>query len=280
MFCSARDPDRGWRQRGSESLSWAMPAWARLLAGLAVAASAAPPTASVPSDEAIMGHLNETITWYRQQMTQVQLANGPADLVFASVARQSARQILQLAFAFARAEAPLVPDQGLDKTPASPSGPATALARTTSEMERAQAAVESIEHQLGQAAGRSRKLLQSQLAEAKSELQLAQARHDTIAGFATFMSQVGSEAGGGGLLSRIEELQRSVPEAAGEDSGTPQMTGPAKDGGAAGRPAPSGLLALTSDLLSFESEPVAPGRRNRTHRGPPRFGREGACTAP
>ena len=147
-------------------------------------------------------------------------------------------------------------------------------------MERAQAAVESIEHQLGQAAGRSRKLLQSQLAEAKSELQLAQARHDTIAGFATFMSQVGSEAGGGGLLSRIEELQRSVPEAAGEDSGTPQMTGPAKDGGAAGRPAPSGLLALTSDLLSFESEPVAPGRRNRTHRGPPRFGREGACTAP
>jgi len=73
-----------------------------------------------------MGHLNETITWYRQQMTQVQLANGPADLVFASVARQSARQILQLAFAFARAEAPLVPDQGLDKTPASPSGPATA----------------------------------------------------------------------------------------------------------------------------------------------------------
>jgi small-conductance mechanosensitive channel len=222
-----------------------------------VAFGARTATASIPpTSQPILDYLNQTIAWYRQQMSQVQLATEPADLAFAGPVRQQAREVLELAFAFARAEAALAPAEPSESTPARTSGgvdPAalsrletTAAATVTKD----ESAVEGLQGKAAQASGSHRALLESQLAEAKSQLQLAKARHDAIASFTAFVNEAGDEPGGNGLLSRIDELQRSVPEVAGaKGAGPPPATAEAT--AAAVRPAaPTGLVALATDLFT------------------------------
>jgi len=221
---------------------------------------AAPTPAAATTDESILAYLTQAIAWYRQQIAQVDLANEPSDVLFAAAVRQKARELLQLAFAFARAEVSLKPEEAPQAAEKAPSGTAghfdpAALARmetsTAALLASAQAEVESLGRRVADATGRRRALLESQLAEAKSEQQLAQARHDTIASFAAFMSQAGGEAGGQGLMARIEELERSDPEATGGESTSTAAPAQAAATSLARQGTPNGLLALTSDLFAL-----------------------------
>jgi len=233
-----------------------MAALAAVMGALGARAADAPAPAPAASERLILDYLNEAIGWYHQQVAQAQLARDPSDAEFAAAARRQALQILQLAFAFARAEVALLP-QAAEGVPATPPGQtnAAAIARaegaTASALTSAESAVASLERRVEASAGRKRALLESQLAEAKSEAELARARHDTIASFEAFLKQAGGESGGAGFLSQIEDLERSVPEAAGGVAGSaPAPTSPAA--ATAERPtAPSGMVALVSNLFTL-----------------------------
>ncbi len=228
------------------------------LPGIALAAALALPAtgrgaASTPAEQPILGYLNRSIAWYRQQAALAQLATDPSDVVFADAERRQASDILRLAFAFARADVALQPEAAAAPgASGNEPGSAASLARSASDAaaaaDQAQAAVDDLQRRLARAHGRARAVAQQQLAEARSELQLALARRDTLKTFADFVAQVGSGAGATGLLGQIDELQRSIPETA--EAAPPPSTPAAAAAAASRRAAPNGILALASDVFS------------------------------
>ncbi len=81
-------------------------------------------------------------------------------------------------------------------------------------------------------------------------------RAKTLSDLMSFMGGTGTVGGGGSLLAQIDELQRSVPEAALPNSnphttqtGTSAVTSPAQA-------QPSGILSLITELFSLKGNPT------------------------
>ena len=210
-----------------------------LLAALPLAAADPAP----PRDQAIIDTLNQTIAWYRRVSAQAQLATEPGDVVFVDQNLHLTRQALALAFEGARAAA------ALPSAASAPGGTQAPVSKRASEVDalvqKLQADVSGLERQAAAAARpRARAALEGELAEARSELGLAQARAQALKALSDFAAQGG---GSGGLLGQIEELERSVPEVKAEAA--PRSTPPAQVA-AAPKPA-SGVLGLFSELFSL-----------------------------
>ena len=60
------------------------------------------PPESASQVPAVITYLTETINWYRGTVVEQQIANEPGDMTFADENRRISRQIVQLAFDFAR----------------------------------------------------------------------------------------------------------------------------------------------------------------------------------
>ncbi len=224
--------------------------------GVGVAKAAPPAAATHP----VVAFLNEAITWYRQQLAQAQLATEPSDVVFADATRHQSRQVLSLAFDYARAEVALEPGAGRPAPDRSESTQdASALGQRAADAQaavaRAQATVAARERDVRRATSARRPVAQQLLAEAQSELQLATARRDALRTLTEFVARTGDPgSGASGVLGQIDELQRSVPELAAGQTGaeTGSQREPAGATGAAARRAePTGVIALASDVLSL-----------------------------
>lgn len=231
------------------------PAYARAavvvsLVLLASTSALAQPTAQQP----VIGYLNEVLRWYHEQVSVAQLATDPSDVVFADAVRRQAGQVVKLAIQFARADVSLEPT-----TPAKGAGEAGQQAVSTgndalkaraqeaaSTVVEKQAAVDAIGKELGGSA-RSRSLVGQRLAEARSELQLALARRDALSALVEFSDQSGVGGGSAGLLGQIDELERSVPEAA----GTAEVPAPAPSSAASQRAGSGGVVALVTQGFSL-----------------------------
>jgi small-conductance mechanosensitive channel len=175
-----------------------------------------------------------------------------------------ANQLVPLSFEFARAEAEWIekeqPQQPADS--AGGAGPSRyqALRQMVSSLDQQvranQLELESLRLKQAEATGRQRQSFETRIAETRSELELAQVRRDALRSMAEFVA--GSSAGGlgaTGIREKIETLARSVPAASPQSSGKPEPAGPDADPGYASasgmRKAPSGLWALTTDLLDL-----------------------------
>ena len=216
-----------------------------VVAGLAVAAA---PAGAPP----ILDYLTQTIDWY-QDFTSQALSPDAAELVYFSEGRRTALEVLRLAFQYARGQVALAPAA----TPA-PSGQpqpsrglnAQVLQRMAQEAE-AHVKLEQDELQtlLGQLASTQkadRPALEQHLAEARSELSLEEARLETVRGYLDFLGP--GAAAATGLSARIDELERSVPEARADDT---RATPAAPQKTQLQQAAPTGILALSTDLLSL-----------------------------
>jgi small-conductance mechanosensitive channel len=177
------------------------------------------------------------------------VAANPAEVLVHNDARQTALEVLRLAFPFARAQVDLLPPAPVPP-PSAPSGgidPQT-LARLAAEaaarLKQAQAGIERIQRELAPAPPGRRATLQRQLAEARAELQLAKARQGTMDAFTSFTARQGV---GAGLLEQIDGLERSVPEL----QANAGKTALPAERAAAGRSQDGGVLALSGDLLSL-----------------------------
>ena len=227
-----------------------------LLVSLAVAQTPLKPDNS----QDIISFLNQTILWYRQLTVQQQLATEPSDVLFLNDNRQLADETVRLSFDFARAQAQALAHS--NPAAAAGTGPGAryqnlfAMAATADQqVKQSQAELEKLQRDLEAATGRKRRTLESTIAETQSELQLRQARRDSLKNMISFVSgaNVGSVASGT-LQSQIEELARTVPAVA---TTAPQST--------TGQPAPqntttvatrskteaSGILGTATDLFAL-----------------------------
>jgi small-conductance mechanosensitive channel len=136
-------------------------------------------------------------------------------------------------------------------------------AKVDKQTQQTQAEVESFRQKLVTATGRKRQELQSHVAEAQSELELAEARREAMHSMAEFESGTSSNGLGlTGLRAQIQALADSlptvltVPANSGEatlSSSSKEQTNPALIA-AVNQPAPSGIWGLTADLLALSQK--------------------------
>ena len=218
-----------------------------------------------PGAEDIISFLNQTIVWSRQLTAEQQLVNEPSDALFLNDSRQIADQIVKLGFDYARARA-----QAL----ASQTDNSASRAQATSQYQRLidsankadqqvkglQGELDGFHQQLQTATGKKRTTLLAIISETEGELQLFQTRRDTLRSMLQFATGTASSGlGSGSLLSQVEELARTVPMASAENkeqtgaNTTPaanNSTSPAVVASRERKEAPTGILALATDLFS------------------------------
>ncbi|MCU1221719.1 MAG: hypothetical protein JWN42_2916, partial [Candidatus Angelobacter sp.] len=119
--------------------------------------------------------------------------------------------------------------------------------------------LDGFHQQLLTASGKKRTTLQAVISETEGELQLFQTRRDALRNMLQFATGTASSGlGSGSLLSQVEELARTVPAAAaenreqtGSNSAANNSTSPAVVASRERKEAPTGILALATDLFSL-----------------------------
>ncbi|HEU5337095.1 MAG TPA: mechanosensitive ion channel domain-containing protein, partial [Terriglobales bacterium] len=238
-----------------------MCALALAVVAAAIAALAQSPEAGngsgLPDAQSVISYLNQTIVWYRQLTVQQEAATEPSDAVFVNQNRQLADQVVRLSFDFARAEAQLLGAKGEKGGAAAPaaSGPGhyqslvALTAKADQQVKAKQQELAGLRAQLDAASGRRRAALASTVAETQSELDLLQARRDSLRSMIEFVS--GRDVSGmssGSLRSEIEDLARTIPAAATDSSKSSNVPTAAVSGR---KTEPSGILALLTELFSL-----------------------------
>src|SRR5215831_4774428 len=179
-----------------------------------------------PSAQDTLAYLNQAIDWYRHLSVEEGIAGDSADLRFVNDDRQIAKQVLQLSFEFARANAKLLASQKAPATttndadePQRGRGIARAAATAEAEVKDAQAELETLKQKLRTTPERQQAKLQSTIDEVQSELNLAQTRSETYRNILQFMGEGGEAATRNSLPAQIDELQKSIPELEPEPKG-------------------------------------------------------------
>ena len=223
------------------------------------------------TDEAttVLRYLNQTVSWYRSVLLQQQMASDPADVVFAENSRNLALQVLRLTFEYGHSSANLL-QADVKSNPADQQAPqdttprsrnmAQLAATAQARVKQAQKDLENLERQEFRANEQQRKLLRQQIEEQQSELDLAQARYQTLSSFVDFSTTTGTTSAAG-VLGKINELERTVPEARApkkspstsesEADNEPAAKSTQVVAGTAPRSQNYGIIALTSDLFAL-----------------------------
>ena len=164
----------------------------------------------------IIPFLNQTLSWYRQMIADQQLASDANEQVLVADSRQIADQVVRSAFDFARAEAETV-NSSLKQAPpqgGAPSQEQTMLSaeqRMDQQIADLQSELSSLNAQLPAAVGKQRQLLQAQITETQSEIDLAKTRKSAIQSMVTFVNGIGTPGDNTGLLGQIDAMAASVP---------------------------------------------------------------------
>jgi small-conductance mechanosensitive channel len=213
------------------------------------------PAPTSVSGEEIISFLNQTIVWSRQVSAEQQLVTEPSDTLFLNDSRQTADQVVRLAFDFARAQAQASQSgtgAAVNQAPSQYQRLADSADQADQKVKSLQQELEGFRQQLLTAAGRKRTTLQATISETEGELELYQTRRDTLRNMLQFAT--GNSAGSGSLLSKVEELARSVPAAnAAKDTITnpPAASSAGSAATTARKETPNGILSLATDLFTL-----------------------------
>jgi small-conductance mechanosensitive channel len=181
-----------------------------------------PPVAAAPmTGPQIIQVLDQTITWYRTLGVQQQAATEPSDLLILYDNRQTANQVIDLAFDIARANAEILAKQPQPKESSDASTSSHSLGQLQSKFAAqattVQAELDADQRQLAAARPQQKVELQAKISELQGELALIGARRTLLDTMATFASQ--SDANGfsaGALKAQIDAMAvttRSPPNA-------------------------------------------------------------------
>lgn len=164
----------------------------------------------------VVDFLNQTIDWYRQRTLEPQLVSETADQLLVTENRQTADQIVRLAFDFSRGAAALQPKP--DRANPGSGGAAAEFpsllqlqTRLEKELQDAQAELAADRQHLVGATGAPRRALEGQILELPGEIDLLNARREAVRNMVEFLN--GSSAngqGGTGLRAQIETLAATV----------------------------------------------------------------------
>lgn len=226
------------------------------------------PQAPDTTDHDVITFLNQAIQWYRQIAGAQPLATDSSDIVYIENLRQMSLDVLRNSFDFARAVAALHPSNVAAPPPqqqaqdgeqsVNAQNLANAATAAQNQVKQSQAELESLEKQLPSLTGKKLQVLRAQIAETHSELDLAQARSDTLNGFVQFMASAASGTHGN-LLAQIEELERTVPEL--HSNGTSGKKAAAENAAAQSTPPAtqrkeqaSGIIGMLEESFAFNAK--------------------------
>jgi small-conductance mechanosensitive channel len=168
--------------------------------------------------DAILGHLNEAITWYHDTTTKVQAAGLPSDAIYEDNTRNLAAEVVRLAFQSARTEAALItaneksPNANQTaKAPAQQQDLTQIAARIAAEIDNTQSRLDSVNKQLASAPRSKKKELQAERERLQGKLALDKTVQDSVQKMATFAEE-STDSASEGLEGSINQLARSVPE--------------------------------------------------------------------
>ncbi|HEY8749750.1 MAG TPA: mechanosensitive ion channel family protein [Tepidisphaeraceae bacterium] len=199
--------------------------WRWSVAVLLAAVLGAAPGAGPDPNDYILHYLDQTIDWERGITSLDRAPISTQDVVFRETVHQTSRQALQIGFQAARAQAAAL--AGTAK-PAS-SQPAQTKPGAAGKVDRAKtiqtaaAAADQLVNQLNQqmaqvdkdiagASGDALAGLQSKRDKLTSQMNFAKARQEALAKLMWFMASQDS-GGAAGLVPRIDELEKTVPDA-------------------------------------------------------------------
>jgi small-conductance mechanosensitive channel len=213
-------------------------------------------TAKVPDSGAVIGFLSQVIGWYRHLSVEERLVIDPADMLFVADDRQLADEALDLSFEFGKADAALLTaTTGGTATDASQHRPAAGTSdlvasatKADAEIKAAQDRLKALQDQAANAGSRTRSQLAPQIAAAQSELDLAEARGEAVHTILQFESGNFHQESGlsaASLAGRIEELEKSIPEA--ERNAKPPAASAATPPDSGG-----GLAGIFEELLTLQ----------------------------
>jgi small-conductance mechanosensitive channel len=236
--------------------------------GAACAADQASVRVSVLSGEQVIQILDETVDWYRTLGTQQQYATQPSDFLILFANRQTADQVIGLAFGMARANAELLSSEATSAQNAAGPSSQQVLDRQQAQL---QAQQDSITREMAQlrkqssAGGKGKQAVDAKLHELQGELDMVNARKNLLDTMTEFVSSSDPKAAGAhALKSQIDAIAATVPGAdtaagSGAAPATPspgQGLSTAPQGANDGKPAPtrSGLWEMATGVLKHRNK--------------------------
>ncbi|MGD0545514.1 MAG: mechanosensitive ion channel protein MscS [Candidatus Acidiferrales bacterium] len=176
--------------------------------------------------DAVLGHLNAAINWYRNASGKVQTVGLPSDELYQDNAQNLAAQVVRLAFESARAEAQLISpassgagdgETQAAQTPTQEEKLAQFAAQVKAKIDQDQTQLDALDKQIASAAGGKKQNLMNQREKLQGDLELNKAMQDAVQRMSTFIEN-NSEASTKGLQGSINDLARSIPEVLGTAS--------------------------------------------------------------
>ena len=161
--------------------------------------------------------LDQTIDWYRTLGVQQQAADEPRDLLILFDNRQTANQVIGLAFDIARADAEILAKQPPPKNIDAGGSPQTqTLAQLqdkfTAQGVAAQQELDSNQNQLAGARAQRKIELRAKISELQGEIDLINARKSLLATMSTFASRTdGSGFSASALKAQIDAMAVTAP---------------------------------------------------------------------
>jgi small-conductance mechanosensitive channel len=256
---TSRDPARSGKAIRFSALILSLCVFAGL--SVFVFAQNSAPNPPPPALEAsrIMPFLDQTLTWYRQMGVTQQIASDPSEVTIVTDNRQLAMQIVRLSFDFARAEADAItsnqrPTPVQAQTGGTPEQQAMVKAENQidQDIKNAESELNSLKQKLAAATGRQRSLLESQIAQTQSEIDLQKTRKDAIHNMREFVGGAGNDVGG--LKAQIDALAASIPAigaAASPTGNQPNAKDQANTNLEATTEEPTGIWGLGSELFGI-----------------------------
>ena len=170
-------------------------------------------------DATITTFLSDLIGWYRHQGTEAQVVDHPEEVLFFTTDQQIAREVLNLGFQAARAQAalnakanPSSLESDSSRTSIMPEL-SSKLAEVNADVARVQKRIADLQAQLAAPPKGQRAALSAQLNSARAELTLAHGRADSIKSMLEYANGLAvADHKSTGISAQIDELQQTIPD--------------------------------------------------------------------
>src|SRR6516165_9103274 len=221
-------------------MRYSLPAVLLLLLGSlsgipAVAAAEGPTAAPQPparvsplTAEQLIQILDETVDWYRTLGIQQQNATQPSDLLLLYANRQTADEVVRLAFQIARANAELLSSEASSAPATGAAADRSPQALQQKEQSTAQRGddiqkeMDSVRRALATAPARARSDLNAKLLELQGELAMVKAQKNLLDTMSQFVYESDAQrANVSALKARIDAIAATIPAASSTTAATP-----------------------------------------------------------
>jgi small-conductance mechanosensitive channel len=211
------------------------------------ASAAAPPVLAPMTAQQVIQVLDQAIDWYRTLGIQQQAASEPSDQLILYDNRQTANQVIGLAFELARANAEILAKQPQPKDSGAAQSLAELQSKFASQAAQTQSELDSDQAQLAKARPAKKTELQAKIAELKGELDLISARRSLLTTMSTFSNQ--SDTNGfsaGALKAQIDAMAVTAPAPVGATAATAMAPAPSAPSAAAPIAALTGVSGIAA----------------------------------